>query len=559
MDKKFNEVLQESYDFFKSQGVDILGRGFAEVSTDPVLYESYVDSLVAGASANDAAAMSALMYNTNAQQLNEGLGDIAPMASMSGPVIRKLWPKFALKHAVKTEVAKTPAFTLNWTRPYYAVADAYGEEVRHYLPAAGMGAAGKDMDNLSGHYITKEIPLAAGVGERKFEIAGLKTHSLIKTQPLDADVTLDEVFIGRVYNDKDEVTTEGTGYKVGRKIGIGNTLVHELTVKDGIVDEVITVVITADLKRAVVKVFSIGKVAVTGVKVRAHVSTEFNEAATTWSFETVREDIRIPTGEHFNANLPIEALTDLQALYQIDGTKEVVELMTNGFALNVDQKIFRFLEESFLSQPGHNFEFQDYPAAAAHTAVFDVLPAAGFAGGPKAWREELKPVIDHLAARIKNATHLGTGHFNIIGNPLDIQLLTNVNWNFRGGQETISGVAVDYSLGTYQGVYPYKIVSTEIVPQGRLFIDFIPETNSQVTYGYWAYTFSTEKGYRDPNRANVPSIMMTKRDVLKSFLPAIGMVAIVNNDGGAGYNPFREFVPTAAYPQVDLPTSDPRS
>ena len=46
------------------------------------------------------------------------------------PVIRKLWPKFALKDVLKTEVAKTPRFVISYMRPYMWKGDAD----RVYLP-----------------------------------------------------------------------------------------------------------------------------------------------------------------------------------------------------------------------------------------------------------------------------------------------------------------------------------------------------------------------------------------------------------------------------------------
>ena len=83
-----------------------------------------------------------------------------------------------------------------------------------------------------------------------------------------------------------------------------------------------------------------------------------------------------------------------------------------------------------------------------------------------------------------------------------------------------------------------------------MYLVFIPSAEeNQLTYKYWAYTFSTELGYRDPNRAMVPSVMLCKRDVMKAFLPAIGMIQILNNQPDMGYSPFRDVLPTKAVGQ----------
>ena len=74
-------------------------------------------------------------------------------------------------------------------------------------------------------------------------------------------------------------------------------------------------------------------------------------------------DINIPTGQHLNAPLPIEALNDMMALYQIDGTKEAVDLMTNVLAKRLDLEVLAFLK-NHLNQPGVA-EFAGYPDADA--------------------------------------------------------------------------------------------------------------------------------------------------------------------------------------------------
>lgn len=544
MEKKYSDCLNETYELFKSQGVSVLGRSYEEVMTSPTLFEAYVTSLTEGASADSQAEMAQLMINTNSHLLTEGsVAGIAPVSSLSGPVIRKLWPSIALKNAVRCEVAKTPAFMINYTRPYYITADENGNEVRHYVPRDGLLGANNAVNalgGLSGDYLEEVITLTGGIGKSAAEGAiakgcTVKTASLIKKQPLDADFRLANI----VYNDGSEDKTLTLS---NVRLGIENNIIYDYKIDDANFG---TVIVRPNLITAEVAVAAVSTgYAVKSVKVVAHRSVEYNEVTTSWSFDIAREDIRIGTGVHMNAPLAIEALTDMKALYQIDGTKEAVDLMTQAMALDTDGRLLAFLKDNFLHQPGHD-EFAGYPDAAKYLAVFDVKPMAGFAGGPKAWREELKPVFDHLAARIKNQTFLGTGTFNIVANPLDTMLITNIDWTFRGGQQNVDGVSVNYSVGTYYGsAYSYKIVSSEIVPQGVMYLVFIPSEKNQLTYSYWAYSFSSELGYRDPNRAMVPSIMLCKRDAMKSFLPAIAAVKIVGNDANSSYDPFRDVIPT---------------
>ena len=230
------------------------------------------------------------------------------------------------------------------------------------------------------------------------------------------------------------------------------------------------------------------------------------------------------------------------ALYQIDGTKETVDLMTNVFAQKLDLEVLNFLKQSHLNQPTNEAFFNDevgFPGVDAYTFAFDCKPAAGFAGSPKAWREEIKPLIDHLAQKIKNNTYLQAGVFTIIGNPLDIQILANVDWQFRGGQgANVDGVDIDYSVGTYVGANSYKIVASVNVAQGAMFVVFLPSTEKQKTLCYFPYSFTVAHNYIDPNRSRTPSIMMTKRHAFESVLPAVGLINIVNNDGIGQFAPY---------------------
>lgn len=540
MEKSFSETLSETYDLFKSQGLSIIGRGYDEISTSPELFEQYVDTLTEGVtSAGAKADIAQLMANANSDMLAESFSGIQPVASLAGPMIRKLWPMFALKNAVKTKVAQVPALVIPYLKPYFE--DKAG--ARHYVLGGVVDGYAAADDDLSGNYVTKDITITNGVGT----LALKGTTSDLRNEPLDADFTLVSVKAGKAAGTDAATNPEvaAADLLVNAKLGIERVIVKDITVGKATA----TILIRVDLEKGVVLATcvgtsdaAVGAITVSSVKVRAHYSTEYNDYATSWGLESARESIQIGSGEHMVAPLTTEMIKDWNALYQIDGTKEILNVMTNAFAYQVDSKILRFLKESFVNQPGSG-EFAGYPGAADYVAVFDVMPAPGFAGGPKMWREELKLVIDHLAARIINNTHLGNGTFNIIGNPLDIQLITNVSWAFRGGQGTVDGVNVSYSLGTYSGAYTYKIVQTEIVKQGAIYIDFLPEDDQQMTYNYWAYSFSTEVGYRDPNHPNVPAVMMTKRDALHTFMPAIAVVKIVGNDAGANYNPFRDFIP----------------
>lgn len=533
-EKTYNTVLNETNDFFQAQGLSILGRGYEEIANNAALFESYVDALTEGASADSAATMAQLMANSNANILKESsMTGIQPVASLSMPVIRKLWPKFALKEAITTEVAKSPRFVVAYTKPYMYKGDGLTEGVdKIYLPRGlrdkneGINENIPDDINFAGALSKEKATAVAQEGKVtgaghvtlvegsavtvKFDTEVTNTPSAAKEQPLD-ELYIHNAFYGGV---------EANVIKIGKRLGVYGNAVYpfdggQLIVQfDGKAKEVVLAAIGADVELDLV----------------AYKTSEYNEESWSVGFDIARQDIDIPTGQHINAPLPVEALNDMMALYQIDGTKETVDLMTNVFAQKLDLEILNFLRDSYVNQPG-NEAFSDYKAASEHAVVFDCKPAAGFAGSPKAWREEIKPLIDHLAQKIKNDTYLQSGHFVLVANPLDVQILANIDWQFRGGQGgNMDGVDVNYSVGTYVGANAYKVIASVNVPVGAMYLVFLPSGNTQMTYKYYPYTFSTEMGYVDPNRSRVPSVMMTKRHTFAEFMPAIGAIIVKSND-----------------------------
>jgi hypothetical protein len=434
------------------------------------------------------------------------------------PVIRKLWPKFALKEALETEVAKTPRFVVSYTKPYMFKGDANGVEERVYLPRGLKDQNGFTTAAAKKEYtavVEKAVANGAAVVVDFSEDPAVKvanTPSAVKYQPLD-ELVVEEAKLA-----------DGTVVKFGKRLGVDGSGIYD--VKEG----QLVVRFDGAHRKATFALVGLEGETLT-IRCRAGVSSEYNEQSWSIGFDIARQDIDIPTGQHINAPLPIEALNDMMALYQIDGTKETVDLMTNVFAMKLDLEVMDFIVDSYLEQP-RNEAFNYLPEVGNYTVVFDCKPAAGFAGSPKAWREELKPLIDHLAQRIKNATYLQAGAFSIVANPLDAQLLANVDWSFRGGQgENMDGVSVDYSVGTYVGANAYKVISSVNVPSGAMYVVFTPRSNTQMTYKYYPYTFSTEMGYIDPNRSRTPSIMMTKRHTFHEFMPAVGCVYVQNNLG----------------------------
>lgn len=509
MNDGFSQTLRESAEYFKhTQQVSILGEGFRDVLTDTQTFRTYVDKLVEGLDASEEANMRTLLENNRTTILQESaVAGIPPIASLAMPTIRKMWAKVALKYAIPTEPVKTPAFQVSFSKPYIKD-QATGK--KHYLPESlrdlNNGLAEKTKLLTTGYAVPlDEHDMLADVGS-----------SAQAGDAIDRAFHVTSVTVSAV--DASGANPEDKVVQVKSKMDLNNRLYVEVTAKhtDGTVtSDVLFGSVNAE--RGLVSATSMrGKIK--EVTFLGFVSSEAHTRATNVSFDIERRDLTIGTGEHIEASLPLEMLTDTMAMYNIDGASEVVDVMSNITAQKVDQEIYNFLNLSFTENP-------------TYRGVFDVHPAPQFAGNPKDWLEEIKRTIDFQATKLKSETYYYQGYFVIVGNPLDTQLIPNVSWTFNHVSDSQNGVEVDYSVGAMSGANRYTIVASDLIPAGELTMFFVPLTNKFLTYKYYPYTFNVVHNYLNTQNPNIPSIMMTKRHTIEEFLPFVCKIEIKNNDG----------------------------
>jgi|GEM_PF-3317143 len=506
---EFSTVLKEANDFFKQKyQVNILGEGIKEVISNSSQYNSYVDYFTEDLDATDQETVRVLMENARMNIIRESnLGGIAPISSFTVPIIRKMWAKIALKYAIPTEPVNAPAFTVPFSKPFVQLPT--GE--RKYLPEGMRDPANTLAEKKR---LTKDLIALPAMA---VDLLGPVGSSIATGDSIDTKFIIDRVSIEA--KDKDGANPEVKEVVVNIKADLNRRLYGEVSAKhtDGTVTEDV-VMGGVDLAKGTLTLTSL-KQTVKGVKILGWVSSEAHNTATNVSFELTKREIEIPTGEHIEASLPLEFLQDAMALYNIDGASEVIDIMSNLNSLKVDQEILMFLDKAYEGTGG------------TYHAKFDVHPAPQFAGNPQDWLTEIRRVINFLAKKMKNDTYYYQGYFVIIGNPLDTMLIPNVSWSFNNVSDTQNGVEVEYSIGAMSGSDRFNIISSDIIPQGKLTIFFCPSTDKFKTFAYYPYTFNVVNNYLNTQKQNVPSVMMTKRHTLEEFTPLIGKIDILNNDG----------------------------
>ena len=294
------------------------------------------------------------------------------------------------------------------------------------------------------------------------------------------------------------------------------------------------------------------KLVVSKVFLDGAIETTQNKKATQAGFDIDLRHIEIPTGEHVETPLALEYLQDLQAQHGIDGTLTATTIISDFIVNKVDIEGFEFIEdyyESFKSDMRQvNASTTNNTQDAFIDRTFDVHPPSRYNGNNDDWiRFELKRIVDNLGSTLKNVTFFNEGEFIIVGNPVNMNLLTHATWQYVEGREGDDGVVMNHSLGTLEsGTNRYKLFSSQNIEYdstdadgdvNALWMFFVPSNPDHKTLKYYPYTFNvlrTSEGFAAPNNPNVPAIMMTKRHKFEEFYRMVGKIRIKNNTGTTG-------------------------
>ena len=522
-----NSTIREAVDSLREDyQVDVTSMdGLREAMGDSALWNQYVTALSEGVqNSSTQEQLGQFAENTRMTLIAEAaLTNLSPISALTMPMLRKAWPATAVKEAMPTQVAKVPKFSVPHLIPYQ-VDPTTG--AKSDLPEAMVGGklvnSQKRVDvtpmdlPLDGKDIMPEgCPVAGGYALDPVFVVSKATVTVTDasgTNPKDVEV--------RVLNGRADSRTGAIHFTVKAANATDGHVTSDVVF--GVVDyETGTLSLTSLADAA-----SATRAKVKSVVLNGKIDTSNHKRSTEIGFRNTIEEITIGTGEHIHANLPTEWLQDNMALYNLDGTLKVVDIITNVFNQRVDVEGVEFLQDT-----------AEYGKETDHTieVKFDVHPTGNFSGSPSEWLSELRRIIDNVANRLKNKRFYNKGYFVIFGNPVDTALLPNIEWTFNANTgEELDGVdGVDYSYGWMTGgASRYKIVSSQNAPAGRLEVFFVPSVEDNKTVTYYPYSFNIENNgsYRNPN-SNTPGIVVSKRHTFKRFNVMHAVINILNNDG----------------------------
>ena len=164
---------------------------------------------------------------------------------------------------------------------------------------------------------------------------------------------------------------------------------------------------------------------------------------------------------------------DMRALFDVSMQAELVNLLGQQIALDIDREIINSLVTGNLRLN-----------AATHQGSFDRTPPGGYLWGTKYWHENIIPVLNTLSAQIYTDTNMEAGN-TILANPLDVAILEDLQgFNYTGTSSADGDLG--YRSATVSGG-KWRVLTSAVVTQGTMLVVYKPAEELRCVYLYCPY------------------------------------------------------------------------
>lgn len=267
---------------------------------------------------------------------------------------------------------------------------------------------------------------------------------------------------------------------------------------------------------------------VTGVILTARLDTSsamLQTASVSWSVRT--DIIEIPNAIPINVTISPEEVKDIAALYQVNQMTKVMSLMKTSLGNYKDDKIRRFLDESYLRMP----------ADSKLGRQFDFAPSQNYALDPIEWR--YKTFMDALDTHVTQLFHVLNDPnmvINIIGRDDLIRKITPTDYTYQS-PSTIGPVELDFvKTVVTSDKRTYQFISSDkLRDSNNLMIILCPRNSDRFMYRIYDYQMYLSNEIRNAENPSLPAIHAFERWVAKEYQPVQGRIRILNPTGLRNY------------------------
>lgn len=465
-----------------------------------------------------------LFENTANELIAESsLGQLNPVVGLTMPMLVRHWITCRMKNVIPTEIAPSPVWTVGIEKPY--VLDMTGK--KHYYPECL-----DELDTLMGKVkkplSTAAINLPASAVDLITLAGGTKPLDTVSIDFYISAVTMTILDPARTgANPTATIDREFDGLRIKIK-DRANNLFNERIEKtvartgsgfEGQTDTTTDILMgNIDFETGELTLTSIaGKIK--SVKVAGHLSTENHTRtlATGWDKET--HQFQIPESIPMSTPLTRDRLRDAKTLYNVDEVAKAIDDMGTFLNHVRDNEILKFLDNSYLEMPVKLFK------------QFDVKTSADKDFNPQQHRDYfLREKLSKLAAKMKKVLKIDDVYFSVVGNPMAVRLLSNVQWAYTTDQ-SVGGIKLDYGFGLLEGdVHKFVVTSSERIDDDVIRIYLNPISNNHFIYKHFQYGTIIENTYRNGMNSLVPAVSVLDRYTTEELMPVQSRLEVLNED-----------------------------
>lgn len=463
------ELLTEVYRTTKKiSGVDPGKPGnLKAVLMDDAAFDCYVTGLAESIEDKSTRAVFVqLAENTRINLLENSMFNINPYETLTLPILRHFYPKLVAKEAVTVAPMDKPETVKAFIKATFAPANS---DTQYNAPVTGTDISGGPS---IGTPVTATMPVPSS------------SYNVLA----EAGITSVQAHLERDF-EITGVSADGTAW----------TAVSIIPAVEGHFSSSVTIGGNADVLSGMVDNLN-GTVAIsstTGVAtyIRYTVTCSLEENRINPTVNLSVEKVRLYAKDRqISSNWTINMEQDMRALFDISMQAEIVNLLGQQIALDIDRELINALLTG-------NTRLN----AASHTVNFNRTPPTAYTWGTKYWHENITTELNKVSAQIYQDTNMDAGN-TILANPIDVAILEDLQtFNYTGTSSQDGDLG--YRSATVAGG-KWKILTSAVVTEGEMLIVYKPVEDLKAVYLYAPYVPAVLHPYP---LAQTPSLTILSR------------------------------------------------
>jgi hypothetical protein len=442
------EILQEVYRTTKKiSGIDPSKPGnLKAVLVDDAAWECYVTGLAESIeNKKDRKSFVQLAENTRMNLLENSMFQINPYETLTLPILRVFYPKLVAKEAITVSPMDKPETVKAFIKAQFSPSSSVS---KYDAPVTGT-------DISQGAAVGTSTSASVAVPSASFDI--LNVIGLDKTQAhLERDFEINAVSIdGTAWTSVSIVPAVEGHFSSSVKIGEStDVLSGKVDFLNGTIDISSTTLV------------------VNHARYQVTTSLEENRINPTVTLNV--DKIRLYARDRqISANWTINMEQDLRALFDVSMQAEIVNILGQQIALDIDREIINALITA-----------NNRLNAVTHQKSFDRTPPGTYTWGTKYWHENIIVPLNELSGQIYTDTNIEAGN-TILANPLDVAILEDLQTFNYTGTSSVDG-DLGYRSATVAGG-KWKVLTSAVVQQGTMLMVYKPVEELKAIYFYAPY------------------------------------------------------------------------